>query len=382
MVKNQLPVSGHPVYTSIDIDLQLAGEEAFGDQEGALVALDVNTGEVLALVSEPAYDLNDTTPFISNDVWADINKREALMNRAIQGLYPPGSTFKIITAMAALRAGVLTPDRVINCPGYIMIGNRRLNCDNHSGHGPIKFVEAMRESCNVFFATLGLEVGVDKLAAEAKRFGLDHPTGIELPGEARGMIVPSPEWKKKRDLGPWVDGDTGNMSIGQGFDLFTPLQMACFMASFARNETATVPTILRRNSPGLATSADNREIELSATDRALIIEGMEQAAKTGTAKLASVPGVRLAAKTGTAEKDVWDKGRKRNMDVAWLTVFGPVERPTIAIAVAVAGDPGKSTWGSQAAAPIAQKVLAKYFAKHPPPKPPAPIVAGDVNAPR
>ncbi len=369
LVQSVPPVTGKALTTSLDIDLQLAGEAAFGDMEGACVALDVHTGEVLALISKPDFDLNDTTPYISSDTWKDILDRGAFLNRATQGLYPPGSTFKIISAIAGLRSGAITPDQpIIDCEGVLNKYGRRFVCYNGRGHhGEVLLPDAIAQSCDIYFYQVGWLTTPEQLAAEARRFALDRPTGIEIPYEAKNMIVPDPDWKKREAFGPWVRGDTANMAIGQGFLLVTPLQMACFTASFARNETITSPTILRRRPDSSPALAGNQSVGLPPSDRAAILQGMEAAVTRGTARRLAIDGIRLAAKTGTAQKDVYIDGKKSRMNFAWITVFAPIENPTIAIAAMVAGDtPDEEYAGGAYAAPIARAILQAYFAKHPP----------------
>lgn len=364
LVENQPPVTGNTLHASLDIDLQTRGESAFGTREGALVAIDVNTGEILALVSRPDYDLNDLTPYISRETFAQIEERGAWMNRALQGLYPPGSPFKLLTATAGLRAGAITPETVVNCSGHLKVGNKQFVCTawRRGGHGPMKLADAIRASCNVYFYQTALDVGAVKLAEEARRFGLHLPTGLELPFEATRMIVPDPAWKRENRGEGWVPGDTANMAIGQGFLLFTPLQMACYAASLARGETVTVPTILRSRHGRTPVVAGNQSLGLSPTDRAVIYAGMEQAVQLGTAKFAAVPGVRLAGKTGTAQV----RTPRGTLELAWFLGFGPVEKPQIAIVLVVVGDePDEANAGGLVAAPIAKQVFETYFQKHP-----------------
>jgi len=373
LVKNDPPVQGHPLYTSLDIDLQMIGEQAFGDREGALVLLDARTGEVLAIVSRPDYDLNDLTPIITRDTFADIEDRGAWENRATRGLYPPGSPFKLITAMAALRAGAITPETEIECRGAIYVGRKRFVCHRRSGHGKMRLADAIRVSCNVYFYEAALATGVERIAEEARRFGLNEPTGIELPHEITKMIVPDPQWKRATEGYGWVKGDTANMAIGQGYLVVTPLQMAAFTASLARNETRTRPTILRRDNGMPVAVANNRSIGLPPRDRQAIIDGMEQAVQYGTAKYAAIPGIRLAGKTGTAQK----RTPLGTLELAWFVGFGPIEDPQVAIAVVVVGEqPDEANAGGAVAAPIARKVLDVYFQKHPPHSAHKPKVAG------
>ncbi|MEZ5275847.1 MAG: penicillin-binding protein 2 [Opitutaceae bacterium] len=363
-IRRELPVQGNPLTTSLDIDLQTVGENAFGDRQGALVALDVHTGEVLAMVSKPDYDLNDLTPFISREVFARINDEGAWLNRAAQGLYPPGSIFKVLTAIAGIRAGVINENSTALCTGYLRVGGRNFPCHNRRGHGEVNLSDALRVSCNVFFYKYGLETGIDNISAEARRFGLDQQTGIEIPSEATAMIVPSREWKKEHQNMPWFPGDTANTSIGQGFFRVTPLQMACVAASLARNQTRTTPTLLRTLPESVRSVPASQPIGIDPRLYAMVIDGMEQAAQIGTARLAKIPGIRMAAKTGTAQV----RTPEGTLELAWFMAFAPIENPEIAIALVVVGEePDESNGGGLIAGPVAKQVLQRYFEKHPQP---------------
>jgi len=379
LVASQTPVAGKPLYSSLDIDLQLKAEEAFGDQSGAFVLLDVHTGEILALISKPDFDLNATSPFIPATLWAQLNEKEALYNRSTQGLYPPGSTFKIITASAGLRHGVITTDTEVNCPGFFMLGRFRFVCHRRSGHGVVRVVDALRMSCNVFFYETALRLGPDKLAEEGRLFGLDRPTGVELPYEATRMIMPDPAWKRSVVGEPWTAGNTANMAIGQGDVLVTPLQMACMIASFARNETTTQPTILRRDRGAPVPSRANQLIGLRPEHRAAILEGLFQCVDwtaaqhpgaAGTGSRAKIPGINLAGKSGTAQIKTLNRG---TFELAWFVGFGPLEDPKVAWCALVIGDqPDEEMGGGAVAAPKVKAVLDLYFQKNPPhPPPPA-----------
>jgi len=363
-IEHRLPVQGGSITTSLDIDLQQAAEEAIGEQTGAAVALDVHTGEVLLMASLPGYDLNTFSPRPSKAAAADTEERKAWTNSAINGVYAPGSTFKLVVSMAALINGAVHPnDTPADCEGYMMVGNRRFGCDNGLGHhGLLTLPEAISESCDIYFWTVGLKTGVDAIAAEARRFHLDKPTGIELPGETHRMLIPDPDWKQAKRSESWTPGDTANMSIGQGYIGETPLTMACFAASLARGETWTKPTLVHQpNRPEQHTEP----IGLSESQRAAILKGMEGCTTEGTAKYLTtiedlrVPGVRIAGKTGTAQI-VRPQGK---VDEAWFICFAPLENPEIAIAVAVDGPPGENFGGGREAAPIASAILKKYFAK-------------------
>ena len=359
-VEKRLPVQGKNITTSLDIDLQVAAEAAMKDSEGndrtgAAVAIDIRTGEVLALVSKPDYDLNTFVPRLSYDEAKAIEDSGGWLNRAIQGQYPPGSTFKIITAIAGLRSGSIdsTTSRVL-CPGFYLVGNRRFPCHNRNGHGERDLRGAIRDSCNVFFYKYGLDTGPNLIAAEARRFGYGHPTGIELPSEFKHPRVADPAWKKLHGLEKsWFPGDTANISIGQGDTLITPLQAACMVAAFARGETETKPTILHDPKRPVQHS---EAIGLSPADYNAVLEGMEQCYQIGSGRLARVDGLRGAAKSGTAQL-----GRK---DMAWLVAFAPIENPRIAIAVVLEGAEDDNNFGGGTyAAPIVKAVLQAWKEK-------------------
>ncbi len=360
------PKPGGNLTLSLDIDLQLAAEARLAETEmaGAAVALDVNTGEVLVLASKPDYDLTAFSPRLLNAAAADLTARGAWFKRAIQGAYHPGSSFKILTTIAGFRSGTLNPHSSANCPGFFRVGNKAFACHDGHAHGDIELVMAITKSCNVFFYKAGMDMGVDAIAREARRFHLDRPTGIDLPDETRRMIIPDPDWKRRVVHESWVGGDTAQMAIGQGFVDVTPLQMACFMASVARNEIWTQPTILHDpNRPRQHTEP----IGLTPAQRAALLEGMEQVTQRpyGTARilqdprlLSPLPGLRIAAKTGTAQK----QDPKGMINFAWLIAFAPIENPQIALAVAIEGDtPGEETGGGRYATPVAHAILKAWL---------------------
>jgi penicillin-binding protein 2 len=362
-LEKRSPVQGEDAVVSIDLDLQRAADEqiTLTGLAGAAVALDVATGEVLVMVSKPDFDLNTLSPRLSPEVNADINARGAWQNRATQGLYPPGSTFKLVTSIAGLRSGHIEPRSTVECSGTYLVGRRTFVCNNHRDRGTITLPQAIEKSCNTFYYEYGLKTGIEAIAAEARRHGLDDKTGIELPYETRYMLVPDPKWREKRSGERWFPGDTANVSIGQGDLFLTPLQMACFVASLARGETITRPTIIHRaDAPRQRTEPDG----LTPTQRSAILAGMEAVTNTGTGQILkrkfSVPGLRLAGKTGTAQQRK-DEG---TLNFAWFVGFAPIENPQIAVAVIVEGDtPGEDVGGGRYAAPVAGAIIKAWAEK-------------------
>lgn len=352
------PAQGEDLTTSLDIRLQQAAERAMENHTGAVVAIELESAEVLALASKPAYDLNDLSPFLSSKVDQQIRKEGGWMNRATQGLYPPGSTFKLVTATAALRANAVDESTVIECSGSFMVGRRVFRCHRRSGHGPETLVEAIRDSCNVFFYDTGTDIGVWAIANEAQRFHLDQPTGIELPHETKRMTVPDPEWKADRLYGEsWFQGDTANLSIGQGYLLVTPLQMASFVASLAKEITYMKPTIIHQDEPD--PERFGPPIDLPSDELDLVLEGMRISGERGTARLAGGPNLQVAGKTGTAQ--VRKDGKPTTL--AWLVGYAPAKNPRIAVAVLIEGIPDSldEYGGGSTAAPIAKAIFQTFM---------------------
>jgi penicillin-binding protein 2 len=358
--------SGLDVVSSLDLDLQQTAEKALAataeHPHGAAVVLDVATGEVLALASQPDFDLNAVMGAIPAATKRQLDANGSWLNRATQGLYPPGSTFKIFTMLAGLRAGTLHPHEALTCPGSLMVGGRRFPCHNPEGHGALVLRDALARSCNVFAYQVGLAAGPDALAAEARRFHLDDPTGLDWPAETARMLVPDPHWKESEGRGVWTPGDTANLAVGQGFLRVTPLQLACAIASLARGETLTVPTLLHQ--PGRRPTGDRapEPLAVDPVNRAALLEALQAVVESGIGQNAQVAGISIAGKTGTAQ--IARAGGTSN--IAWFVAFAPVEQPEIALAVALEGDrPGVEYAGADKAAPVIHDLIAAYFAKHP-----------------
>jgi penicillin-binding protein 2 len=321
---------------------------------GSIVALDAQKGEVLAMVSRPGFDLNALSPKISQKTFDQISSEGGWLNRATQGLYPPGSSFKIVSSSAMLRRRVVHADTYADCNGSFAIGHRVFRCHYRRGHGRVRLTDALRVSCNVFIYQYALACGPEAIGDEAKRFHLHEPTGVDLPFETRHMIVPSPAWKQERMKEAWRPGDTANLSIGQGFLRVTPLQMACFIASFARNERTTRPTLTGGKPTGESVPA------MEPQYHSAIVRGMEESVESGSCRYTRIDGIRIAGKSGTSQVPV--KGGAQMSHVAWFVGFAPIESPKIAVAIAVEQtDLNETFWSSTKAVPIAKKIFEHAF---------------------
>ena len=359
-----VPQQGDDLITSIDMDLQLVAETALGDRKGAAIALDVKTGEVLTIASHPGYDLNDLSPFIPRTVFDAINDKGAWLNRAVQLSYPPGSTFKLLTTIAGMRAGTIGPETRHNCQGTYRVGNRIFRCHARYGHGVVDTATAIEKSCNIFYYAEGLKMGIDVLSAEAKRFGLDQQTGIELPFETNRLVVPGKTWKREQVGAGWRPGDTANTAIGQGFLLVTPLQMASFMASLARGETRTQPTLLALSAGQVEGIKHGGEaIGLSRREWLELWEGMQRVVgPDGTGRLVQIEGLRIAGKTGTADF----RAHGKTVNLAWFIGCAPVEDPQIAVVVMVEGASAADSYhGGSTAGPVAKDIFLEFIEQYP-----------------
>lgn len=363
---------GAEIRLSLDVNIQSAAEKAMsqirepsGDLlPGAAVMLDANTGEILALVSQPNYDPNLLANRVTNKYYNKIQEEGGWLNRATQGLYAPGSTFKIITAIAGMRNRRIDYDDILNCGPSLRVGNRDFLEHEPQGFGQVDLEKMLAISCNVWNYKVGLMVGPDLLAAEARRFGLDMPllddksdlNSTELPSPARRMIIPDPAYKLRINQPRWTDGDTANTSIGQGYILTSPLHMACLAASLARGETITIPTI--KFDPSRPSQVLNSPpIGLNRRQSAALREGMVRCVEEGTARVMKIPGLMIAAKTGTAE--YFTGGQKAHL--AWVIGYAPANNPKVAFAVLVEGQVDTNTWGGATAGPVAQAMLKAWM---------------------
>lgn len=357
------PRQGKSLITSLDIELQNVAEIALGDRTGVAIAIDIETGEVLTLASHPNYNLNDLSPFIPQNTFNSINEAGAWLNRAVQLSYPPGSTFKLITAIAGLKAGLVDESTRVNCPGVYRVGNRIYHCHAKNGHGSVDLEKAIAVSCNVFFYDLGLQLGIDKINAEARHFNLDQRTGIELPYETKRIVIPSKKWKRETIGDGWTPGDTANTAIGQGFLLVTPLQMACTIASIARNETFTQATLkaIPRNEQSNHLQ-NSLPTGLTPKQRTLLLKGMQGVTSSiGTGRLIHIKDLPIAGKTGTADF----RAHGKEVNLAWFVGFAPINDPKIAVAVMVEGTKESDDYhGGSTAGPIAKDLFLAYQKKY------------------
>ncbi len=389
ILKTQEPRPGNRVFLTLQRDLQLAAEAAFGEHAGSAAVIDVHTGEVLALVSRPSFNPAVFARGITGKEWIDLlqNSRHPLQNKVITGQYPPGSTFKIVTALAALRAGIATAATSHFCSGSIHLGSHEFRCWKKGGHGSVDLKRAMKESCDVWFYRVGLELGIDRLAQAARDLGLGEPVGFALEGE-KGGLIPDRQWKRRRFGEPWYDGETVIAAIGQGYVLNTPLQLAVMTAAVANGGKVLRPYVVRRvednagkvllePGPQVLKTAGFSQADLLAVRRTMESVLHERG---GTAWTSRLEEVRVGGKTGTAQvvklPEDRNKGREipyRFRDHALFVAFAPAENPQIAVSVVV--EHGGS--GSAVAAPIARAIFASYFGLVPKVRQEEFIYAGD-----
>ena len=374
------PVSGNNLELSIDIKLQEITEQAFGDRKGALVAIEPSTGGILALVSTPTYDPNLFVDGISPENWKELNEHpdKPMINRTINGAYPPGSTFKPFMALAALETGKRTPQQAIADPGYFTIGNHTFRDDKKGGHGSVDMYKSIVHSCDTYYYVLANDMGIDAIARSMGSLGFGQKTGVDLgkddSGESRG-VLPSPEWKKQRFKKPeqqkWYAGETISIGIGQGYNAYTPIQLAQATATLANNGVMFRPHLVRSivdTKSGARRPVEPqpiRDLGLKAKNLEVIHRAMVGVNKegTGTRAFAGAPYA-VGGKTGTAQvfslKGAEYKAhaiKKELRDHALFIAYAPIERPVIALAVLVEN----GGFGAQSAAPIARMVLDYYL---------------------
>jgi penicillin-binding protein 2 len=367
------PSEGRRVQLTIDYDLQRAAEDAFKAYGfwGAAIFMDPRSGEVLAFTSLPAYDPNDFAAGVDRATWNSLNSDnlKPLQNRAIQGRYSPGSTFKIAVVTAALQEGIVTPDFKVHCPGGATFYGRYFKCWKDGGHGTVDMRRALEQSCNVYFYTLGNLVGIDRLHKWATALGLGVKSGIDLPNELEGL-VPSTQWKLAKTGEKWYAGETISVSIGQGQVSVTPISLAVMMSTVANGGTRWTPHLLKAVDDGkgwtpVPPPPPQSQVELKPETISVLKDGLWLVVNgAGTGGRARIPGKDVVGKTGTAQvisiqgKQAAGKTDLDLRDHGWFAFFAPRDNPEIAGVVFVEhGEHGAS------AAPIAKYVLETYFAK-------------------
>jgi len=374
------PFPGNNLFLTIDLELQKVAEEAYQDKTGALIAMDPKTGQILAMISKPSFKPDIFARNILPEEWKSLveNPYHPLQNKGIQGQYPPGSVFKIITAIAGLESKTITPNTPFNCAGAFSYGDRDFRCWKEGGHGSLSLHRAIVESCDIYFYQLGLKLGPDLIARYASEFGLGKVTGISLP-EKPG-IVPSSSWKKKRRGAPWYSGETLSFSVGQGYLTATPLQLLVLISAVANGGKILLPQVAERVEDiykNRLTEYPPVELEsVDVSEKTLqIIQGALKGAVNdphGTGSACWLKEVKVAGKTGTAQVIAMPEDFKRGQinriplkfrDHAWFVAYAPFEDPKISVVVLVE----HGGFGASAAAPIAKKVIEKYLNLKPSP---------------
>jgi penicillin-binding protein 2 len=399
------PVPGNNLVLTIDIELQKLAEEALGNRKGAVVALDPNTGEVLAFVSRPGFDPNLFVDGIDTANWDLLNNSpdKPLLNRPLRGAYPPGSTFKPFMALAALDSGKRRPEQAISDPGYYMFGGHRFRDDKVGGHGTVDMVKSIIVSCDTYYYTLANDMGIDTIARYLAPLGFGALTGIDIEGEVTG-VLPSTAWKAKRFRRPeqqrWYPGETISIGIGQGYNAYTPLQLAHATAIVAADGLVRPPRLVRQIhdlrtdqkrtvEPPIPPAADGKprpeRIPYKPEHIAVVKQGLEGVPISGTGARAFAGAAYVSAgKTGTAQvytvkqNEKYDAKRvaEHLKDHAWYMAYAPAQAPKIAVAVLVEN----GGFGAQSAAPIARIVFDYFLTGKRPEKPGAAPFIGKPGA--
>ena len=371
------PTPGNNLILSLDLRLQEVAEKAFGDRRGALVAIEPETGDVLAWVSMPTFDPNLFVDGIDPDNWKLLNESldKPLLNRPLAGTYPPGSTFKPFMALAALENGKRTAGQAISDPGFFMFGGHRFRDDKEGGHGYVNMYTSIVQSCDTYYYTLANDLGIENIATFMEPFGFGRLTGIDLFGEKKG-ILPSPDWKRKAykrpELRKWYAGETVSVAIGQGYNSYTPLQLAHATATLANDGIVMKPHLVKMIEDSvtakrtLTVPKESNRIPLKPDHLQIIKDAMVGVNREGTSARIFLNSEYVSAgKTGTAqvftlkqnEKYDASKVNERLRDHAWFIAFAPAEKPKIALALIVEN----GGFGAQSAAPIARTVLDYYL---------------------
>ena len=367
---------GQTVTTTLDSGMQALAMQRFGADTGAAVVLDATNGEILAMVSTPSFDPSLFDKGVPDAVWRQwvTDPQRPLQNKATSGLFAPGSTFKPTVALAALKAGALTPDTVLDCPGFLKLGDHTFWCDNHTAHGNITMTTALQVSCDVFFYKTALRTGIDLISEMATKLGLGTDLQTDVPGVATGL-VPSHDWATSRGI-HWVEGDTVVQGIGQGYTMLTPISMATAVARIATGRIVN-PHITKRvgDDPQISLDPPDGALDVDEQHLTVVRQGMFEVVNTpaGTAYAArlTLPGIQMAGKTGTAQvhNDTAAESVRNFNDnsMPWaerpnalFIAFAPVDQPRYAASVVVE----HGLWGAQSAAPIAHDLMTYALSRN------------------
>ncbi|NOT42537.1 MAG: penicillin-binding protein 2 [Alphaproteobacteria bacterium] len=366
--------AGQDVVLAIDMEVQKVAQEKLAGQSGSIVVMDVNTGEIISIVSAPGFDPNAFTGTVSPTIWKQLNtdEKKPLLNKAITGIYPPGSTYKPIVALAALASGAMSPRDRVHCSGARALGNHVFHCWKRGGHGSMDMHQAIKQSCDIYFYECARRTGIEAIAAMSRKFGLGQTYGLEIPGEKAGLM-PDPDWKRRARNDGWRDGDTFNVGIGQGAVLTTPLQLCVMAARLANGGKAIIPHVIRSFGGVNRELAPLEDMGLDPAHVAIVHSGMDAVTNqggTGARSRIDIEGFDMAGKTGTAQvRKLTAALRGRNSDsIPWkfrdhglFVAFAPVKEPRYAISVVVEHGGG----GSKAAAPIAKEVMTVVAQRDP-----------------
>ncbi len=363
------PVPGGDIYLSLDLELQQLAVEALEGRPGSVVMMDTRTGGLLVCVSSPTFDLNMFTERFSQEEWNELINRDGnpLLNRPLQGAYAPGSVFKVVTALSALKNGVITPQTTFFCNGEYKLHNRIFHCHKRGGHGHVDVAAAIKGSCNVFFYNIARDLDIDQLALTAHDLGLGEQTGIDLQGEKTGL-VPTPAWKRKRTGQIWYPGQTLSVSIGQGSLQTTPLQLLSLMATVANEGRVVKPQLLFKSRMGHESQLhvpQTKDVEgMTEAYFHLVKDALWQVVnqEKGTGSAARVADFDVCGKTGTAQLITFSSEADHKVDRyknAWFAGFAPRDKTEVAIVVLVE----QAGAGGAKAAPIAKVLLEAYSRK-------------------
>jgi penicillin-binding protein 2 len=363
------PIRGEDLTLTLDLDLQATAENLLGEDAGAVIAFDARSGEILVMASGPTFDPNQFAIRISENEWDQLldNPDHPLQNRTVQNTFSPGSTFKIILALAGLELGIIDAETTVTCNGSVDLHGHRFHCWKEGGHGEVNLREAIQHSCNTYFYLLGQKLGLQQIAHFARQLGLGVPVGIDLLGEASGL-VPSEEWKRQVRGEPWYPGETISLAIGQGPILVTPIQLARAIGIIATGRSPRLHLLKGESQQGSTAGLELISPVFAPENLQTIRDAMWSVVNEGgTGQGARLANYQVAGKTGTAQtislstREELSESELENLeDNAWFVGFAPRDNPEIIVAVIVQ----RGGSGGSAAAPLAREIFRLYHAKY------------------